>query len=210
MAKILFISGSPRRAATERAVQLAMDAVRDMPGIEVEYLSLHGKKIAPCMDCQYCKKNKAPCVLKDDMEGLAEQFLSADAYYVASPVYMMGPTPQLLAFFSRLRPIPVMHGKALSGRLGCALAVGGTRNGGQELTVYTLFSCLATYMINLVTGDGGAYHGGKIWSRDLGGPGVEEDEIGLATALPLAQKLAETALIVEAGRKALGAGGEAD
>ncbi len=205
MARILFISGSPRKKATDRAVHLAMDAVKDIPGIEVDYLSLQGKKITPCVDCQYCKKNHAPCILQDDMgKEIYQQFIKADAYFVASPVYMMGPTPQILAYFSRMRPVSVLYDKITHGRLGCALAVGGTRNGGQEITVSILHNCMATYMINLVTGDLGAYHGGKIWSKDLGAEGVEADEIGLATALPLAKKLAETALIMEAGRKARG------
>lgn len=201
MAKILFISGSPRKAATQRAVQLAMQAVQDMPGIQLDYCSLSGKKIAACNDCQFCKKNKAPCVIKDDMQELQEQFLSADAYFVASPVYMMNPTPQILAYFSRLRPLPILHGKATYNRLGAAIAIGGTRNGGQEITVQALQNCLATYMVNIVSADIGAYHGGKIWSKDQGAKGVEEDETGLATCLPLAKKLAQAALVYEAGKK---------
>ncbi len=204
MAKILFISGSPRKAATNRVVELAMEAVQNIPGIEVDFLSLKGKKIAPCIDCQYCKKHKAPCVLKDDMDdAMVQQFIDADAYFVASPVYMMCPTPQILAYFSRLRPMAIMYDRITRNRLGCAVAVGGTRNGGQELTVYALQSCLSTYLINIVTGDLGAYHGGKIWSQDGGAAGVDGDELGLFTVLPMAKKLAESALIAEAGKKTL-------
>ncbi len=204
MAKILFISGSPRKGATDRVIQLAMETVCQIPGIEVDYLSLRGKKVSPCIDCQYCKKNKAPCVLKDDMgDEMIQQFMDADAYFVASPVYMMCPTPQIISYFSRLRPMAIMYDRVARNRLGCAVAVGGTRNGGQEIVVSALHNCLSTYLINIVSGDSGAYHGGKIWSQDKGAEGVDADEKGLATVLPLAKKLAESALIAEAGKAAL-------
>ncbi|AMP19999.1 hypothetical protein AZF37_01335 [endosymbiont 'TC1' of Trimyema compressum] len=66
---------------------------------------LNGKEIAPCNGCGYCRENKTNCVIKGDMNDLLEVFLTGDAYVIASPVYVLNATPQLGAFFSRMRSL---------------------------------------------------------------------------------------------------------
>ena len=121
--KVLFLNGSPRRGATEK-ILLKLKEKYSAPGVEIEIISLAGKKVAPCNGCNYCKKNQTNCRIKDDMVELYQKFIEADAYIVASPVCVMRPTPQLSAF-CRLRPVHhVIKGIAKQGGGG---AVGGTR-----------------------------------------------------------------------------------
>lgn len=202
--KILGISGSPRKGATEYAVKEALETIRAAyPEIEVEYMSLRGKKLAPCTHCDYCKRKKDWCVIKDDGNDLVKQMTQADAFIIGSPVYVMEPCPQMMAFFSRMRPIHHVFPGALRNKLGVSLAVGGARNGGQELTVNALNNMMLSRGINVVSNEVFGYHGGKVWSRDGGGAGAEADEIGMKTVRELALKLAENLVVFDAGRKAL-------
>ncbi|GFN21798.1 flavodoxin family protein [Thermanaeromonas sp. C210] len=202
--KLLGLSGSPRRGATEYVLQEALKAATSaFPQIETELMVLRGRKVAPCNGCGYCKKNKTRCCMQDDMQELFDRFVAADAYLVASPVYVMGPTPQLAAFFSRLRPVHHVFPEALRNKVGGAIAVGGTRNGGQEVTVNLIINYLLTRGLVVVGGEIGGYAGGKVWSRDLGAEGAGEDDIGMDTVKGLARKVAEVAVIMHEGRKAL-------
>ena len=45
MVKILGVCGSPRKAATEYALRQALDAASQVPGVEVELVTLRGKKL---------------------------------------------------------------------------------------------------------------------------------------------------------------------
>ena len=203
MAKILGISASPRNKATEYALQKALDHIKDREGIEVEMITLRGKKISPCNGCDYCKKNKTWCCIKDDFQPLLEKFMEADAYLFGSPVYAYAPTPQLAAFFSRMRPLFHVYPQLMRDKIGAAFAVGGTRNGGEEVAVTTIHNMMMARGINIICNEVYGYAGGYIWSKDQGADGVEADEIGMKGLLNLAGKLADMALIREYGKKAL-------
>jgi multimeric flavodoxin WrbA len=203
MVKILGLSGSPRKGATEYTVEQALKAASKIEGIETELITLRGKKIAPCNGCGYCRENNTWCVIKDDMHELLTKFVEADAYIIASPVYVYTVTPQLQAFFSRMRPCHHVFPNKLRNKLGAAIAVGGTRNGGQEMTINTIINLMLTRSINVVSNEVGGYAGGKIWSQDKKDLGVKEDLIGLDTVINVSKKLAETALIYDAGKKVL-------
>ena len=202
--KILGISGSPRKAATDYVVREALSEIQKRyPHIETEYMSLRGKKLAPCTHCDYCKRKKDWCIIKDDGNALIKQMIEADAFVIGTPVYVMEPTPQMMALFSRMRPIHHVFPGALRNKLGVSLAVGGARNGGQELAVNALNNMMLTRGINVVSNEVFGYHGGKVWSQDNGGNGAGDDAIGMKTVTDLVLKLAENALIYEAGKKAL-------
>jgi multimeric flavodoxin WrbA len=105
--KILGINGSPRKAATDYTMREALAAAQGVTRVTTELISLCEKNITPCRHCDSClKKNRHICEIykEDDMNALLRLWLSADGYIVGSPVYSMGITPQLTAFFSRLRP----------------------------------------------------------------------------------------------------------
>ncbi|HHU32035.1 MAG: flavodoxin family protein [Zhaonellaceae bacterium] len=198
--KVLFLNGSPRRGATEK-ILLKLKEKYSAPGVEIEIISLAGKKVAPCNGCNYCKKNQTNCRIKDDMVELYQKFIEADAYIIASPVYVMGPTPQLSAFFSRLRPVHHVNKGVLLNKIGGSVAVGGTRNGGQELTVDIINNYLLTRGLAVVGGEIGQYHGGKIWSKDSKEEALN-DNIGMDTAYGVVGRVIEMARLIEKGKNA--------
>lgn len=201
--KLLGLCGSPRKGATEAVLQAALREAANLPGIETEFMTLRGKKVQPCTGCDYCKSHKTRCYIEDDMQGLFDTFVAADAFLVASPVYVMGPTPQLAAFFSRLRPVHHVFPGVLRNKVGGAIAVGGTRNGGQEVTVNAIINYMLTRGLVVVGGEIGGYAGGKVWSQDRR-EGAGEDHIGMDTVRGLARRVAEVALLLQAGKTAAG------
>lgn len=203
MVKILGVCGSPRSGATEKMLQEALNSLAAVTGVQTEWITLRGKKIAPCNNCNYCKREKTWCVIKDDMQELLEQFIEADAYVIASPVYVYTVTPQLLAFFSRMRPLFHVFPEKLRNKFGVAMATGGKRNGGQEMTVNTIINLLLARGINVVSNEVGGYAGAMLWSKDQGAAGAVEDQTAIGSAGKLVRKLAEVALIYEAGRTAI-------
>ena len=197
--KLLGVSGSPRKSATRRALQIALEEAERVYGnrIEVEMISLHGKKIAPCNHCNYCKKNDSLCVIDDAMTELYGKISEADSFLFASPVYAMNVTPQLHAFFSRMRPLHKIKGGVLRNKLGAGIAVGGTRNGGQEQTINSIINACLTRGIIYVGGEPGNYSGAMVCSRDNGPAGVEEDEVGMESLKNMGARIAEVTLMFD-------------
>ena len=83
--------------------------------------------------------------------------------------------------------------------------VGGTRNGGQELTISTIANMMSARQVNIVSNEQRDYTGGRVWSRDMGAQGVAEDGIGLKSVRSLGAKVAEVCLTYHLGRLALAA-----
>jgi multimeric flavodoxin WrbA len=201
MVKILGLCGSPRKGATEYLIKEALNSIVDNENIETEFISLAGKKIEPCNNCNYCRRNKTWCCIKDDANELLQKFLEADAYIIGSPVYVYSVTPQLLAFFTRMRPVFHIFPEKLRNKFGAALATGGKRNGGQEIAVNTVANLMMARGINVVSNEVGGYAGAYLWSKDLKEVGAAEDENALESARKLANKLAEVTLIYDLGKK---------
>lgn len=213
MAKVIGLCGSPRKGATEYALEYALDAARAVPGVETEVILLRGKDIKRCIHCNLCMDSKTPlpdyCSLKDDMKDLIDRFVTADGYIIASPVYEATVTGLLKDFMDRFR------GKAFATlrngqnpfeknpRVGGGIAVGGTRNGGQELTLTAINNFYLTYEFLVTGGPLGNYLGASVWSKDKKAQGVQEDEVGLDRLAKLGKRVAEFALVLEGGREAL-------
>lgn len=203
MAKIIGINGSPRRAATYRCMETALAAAAEMNGITTEMVSLHSLKIRPCNQCDWCKRNQSLCYHKDDMQALYPKIMESDGFIVGSPVYAMGTTPQLQAFISRWRPLFHVKKGAVRNKLAAAIAVGGARNGGQELTVSAISHAMQARGLIIVGNESGFYSGAMVWSKDGGAAGAEQDEHGMQGVRSLGRRLAEIVLIMEAGRSKL-------
>jgi len=87
--------------------------------------------------------------------------------------------------------------------LGGGIAVGGTRNGGQEETLSAIINFFLTYEIMVTGGPGGNYLGAAVWSRDRKAEGAEEDTVGMSRVDGLGKRIAKLALVLEAGRNTL-------
>ncbi|WP_161843843.1 flavodoxin family protein [Pseudoflavonifractor sp. 524-17] len=195
MARILGISASPRHQATEFAVKLALEAAEQTSGaITTDFVSFKDYKILPCVHCDACMRRDA-CVLEDDMPVLLEKFLAADGVIFGSPVYSFNPTPESIMFFNRMRvwrnrfPAENMNRK-----VGAALSVAGTRNGGQEMTTSAIISMFLARGMVVIGGSAGFYTGPKIWTGNRDRQGAQEDEPGCAGAVDIGRRMAHTVL----------------
>jgi len=113
---------------------------------------------------------------------------------VGTPVYFGNMTSLCKAFLDRCIVFR-KDGFALRNKIAGVLAVGGSRNGGQELTIRSVQTALMCQEMVLV-GDGQptGHFGATIWSGGEGG--VTGDEFGLATARNLGKRVAEVARLI--------------
>ena len=98
--KVLAICGSPRENGnTEYFTKVVLSKLEE-EGIEVEFISLIGKKIEECTGCYSCVK-LADCEIEDDFQEVFEKMIEADAILLASPVYHGSITAKLKALLDR-------------------------------------------------------------------------------------------------------------
>ncbi len=102
--KLLGISGTPIRGGNcDTMVQAALDSVKGIPGVNTEFVTLAGLKIAPCEHCQWCIENRAPCKVKDDAHAIFEKMIAADGMILGTPVWNIGAAPIWPTLLSRWR-----------------------------------------------------------------------------------------------------------
>ena len=180
MKKIVAINGSPHlQGNTNAMIDLAFEEVKKN-GFEVEKISLAENKIAPCLACGLCKTGLV-CAIKDDqMMELYDTLSSADALIFASPTYMGCITAQMKAFMDRSVALR-RNGFLLKDKLACAFAIGGTRNGGQELVIMQLQAFMHIHGMVPVGDDN--HFGGIAYAP------FAEDKIGQDTVIKTTQKI---------------------
>jgi len=168
---IIGISGSPTGDGNnEKMIEMAL-AVAEDRGFEVDRIFLSERSVAPCTACGDCTDKKV-CTIEDDMAELYPLLEDADGIIVASPVYFGCMTAQLKALFDRTLMLR-RQGFLLSGKVGGAIAVGGSRNGGQEKTVQAIHDWMHIHGM-IVVGDNGHF-GGIVQVP------AESDEVGMQT-----------------------------
>jgi multimeric flavodoxin WrbA len=204
MVRILGICGSPRKGATHFALNTALAEAVKSADAETSLVELRGKKITPCIGCNKCvNANVNDClVYQDDMNRLYKEFFDYDGVLIATPVYEMGITGQLAAFFSRFRPFYLRQKDDPDGMLlkfGAAMAVGGTRNGGQEIAIQIIHGFFHTSGMTIINGGLGAYGGAAVWSQDKMAKGAEEDLKGMENARSVGRRLAKAAGALKRG-----------
>ena len=99
------------------------------------------------------------------------------------------------AFLERLMVFR-QEGFALSNKVAGVLAVGGARNGGQELTIRSIQTALYSQEL-IVVGESRptAHFGPGVWNqRDL--ERITDDEPGMAAVQNLGKRVAQVALMV--------------
>lgn len=192
MVKVMGIVGSPRKDGnTQKLVEVALEAAQGA-GAYTELLTLHDKEMEPCIACDICRET-GECAIYDDVRLVLEQMTSADGILIGSPVYFGNVTSQLKILMDRSRPL--RREFRLKNKVCGALAVGASRNGGQETTIQAIHNYLLIQDA-IVVGDGEplAHYGGT----GVGGPAgaTESDEPGLETSQNLGRRVAELALLI--------------
>lgn len=193
MTKVLGICGSPRKKSSYTALQAALEAAQAQ-GVETELVELRGRKINLCVHCNKCLRDDSDrcTVFNDDMTELYDKVYQADGIIIATPVYEMNVTAQLAAFFGRFRSawkLSVQNPYYFTRKVGGAIAVGGTRNGGQESTIHAIHNFFHTQGILVCGGGSGIYSGASLWNPG-DGSGTMEDEMGIENAKSLGTKIA--------------------
>jgi multimeric flavodoxin WrbA len=178
---ILGISGSPKSGGnSEYMLNEALKTASER-GFQTERLLCSKLEVNFCNDCGECGRNN-PCPKDDDMSEVYEIMASAQGIIVASPVYFGTVTGQLKTIFDRTLVFR-RQGFKLKDKVGGALAVGGSRNGGQEKTIQAIHDWMHIHGM-IVVGDNS--HFGGIAVR----PAIE-DKMGQETIRATANKICD-------------------
>jgi multimeric flavodoxin WrbA len=103
MAKILGISGSPRRGGnSETVLDCALEGAASA-GACIEKIILNEFCLKPCQGCEGCRRTGA-CVVKDEMRAIYRKVDSSDGLIIASPIYFGSVSAQLKIMIDRFQP----------------------------------------------------------------------------------------------------------
>jgi multimeric flavodoxin WrbA len=197
--KVLAISGSLRKGkTTAAALQVCLDAAKAVaPQIEVELIELAGLKI----DASVAAGIELPPGERDDFAPLVPRLVDprVRGIIVGSPVYFGSMSSLCKAFLERCTAF--RKECAWSNKVAGVLAVGGARNGGQELTIQCIQAALMSFEM-VVVGDGRptSHRGATLWNASKE-EGISKDEWGQGTAQNLGRRVAEVALAMAAQAK---------
>jgi multimeric flavodoxin WrbA len=193
--KIVGISCSPRKGkSTKFALDVCLQAVKEtVPDVETMLIELSDMKMNGCLACGKCMK-VLECSQEDDFIKMIPILSDSElaGLVVATPVYFGSMTSQCKAFLDRC----VMfrrNGFLLRNKVGGVIAVGGVRNGGQELAIQAVQAAMLVQdMVVVSEGRPTSHYGATLWS---GHPdGIEKDTFGLETARNLGKRVAEVAV----------------
>jgi len=193
--KILGICCSPRKGQTTfESMTICLSAAREIDHtIDTELIELEDKNIGPCIACGTCKEGLV-CSQEDDFQQLIPVLADENvtAMIIGTPVYFGSMTAQCKAFIDRCAMFR-RNGWIFRDRVGGVLAVGGVRNGGQELTIQAVQTAMLCHdMICVSDGRPTAHFGAALFSE--GGKSVENDDFGLETVRNLGRRVAELAV----------------
>ena len=99
--RITVLVGSPRMGGNTETLADALVAGASAAGAEVVKYTLRGKKIAPCVNCDYCHTHDR-CAIDDSMTEVYDLLLKTDVLVFATPVYFYTMSAQLKALLDRL------------------------------------------------------------------------------------------------------------
>ena len=197
--KIVGIGCSPREeSSTAIAVQACLDAAKavDPDRIEIELIKLAGMRINGNLAAGIPLEPGE----RDDFPKLVPKLSdpAVAGVVIGSPVYFGNMSSLCQAFLERLMVLRKAD-FAWSNKVAGVLAVGGARNGGQELTIKSIQTALFCQEM-IVVGEARptARFGSAVWNNKESG-GVANDEIGMSAVKNLGARVAQVALMVAGG-----------
>lgn len=156
--KVLGIMGSPRmKGNTDLLLDEALKGAESQ-GAEVEKILVDKLQIAPCKEYYGCLRD-GKCVIKDDMDGIYDKLLAADAIIIASPMFFYTVSAQLMVLISRCQALwarkYVLKNMDIPEKRGAFIAVGATKGDklfdGPKLTIKYFFQTInARYIDELL------------------------------------------------------------
>ena len=195
--KIVGIATSLRKGKTTAgAVSACLEAAKEAaPGAETELIELAGMSIPG----QLAAGQPLLPGEKDDFPALVPKLSDPKVVgiIIGSPVYFNSMSGLCKAFLDRC--MAFRKSFALSGKVAGVLAVGGARNGGQELTIQSIQAALLSHeMLVVGTSRPTGRMGAALWNQ---GDDITKDDFGLACAKDLGRHVAQVALRLRAGAK---------
>lgn len=112
--RVCLLMGSPRlNGNTAELCKPFIDELR-IHNVEVDYITLHGKNIAPCLGCYHCQNigTEYGCAQLDDMQPIVASILKADVLVFATPIYTWQATPPVKAVMDRMYGLNKFYGSA--------------------------------------------------------------------------------------------------
>lgn len=191
--KIVGVACSPRQGkTTAAALKICLDAAKAVAPerVEAELIELAGLKIpahlAAGLPLEPGEQDDFPMVAKK----LTDRRVAG--IIVGTPVYFCNMTALCKAFLDRCFSFRARK-FALADKVAGVVAVGGVRNGGQELTIQSVQAALLCQEM-IIVGDGRptAHIGATLLNN--GKDEIHEDEFGVSTAKNLGRRVAEVAL----------------
>lgn len=191
--KIIGVCCSPRTGkTTSAALALCLAAAKEKdPNIDTELIELGGLSIPAQLAAGLPLREGEV----DDFPEIAKKLAdpSVAAIIVGSPVYFSNMSSLCKAFLERCMVLR-QDGFKLRNKVAGAVAVGGTRNGGQELTVQSIEAALMCQdMVVVGTGKPAGRAGATLWNVE---DSIEADTFGKDTARSLGQRVAEVARVI--------------
>ena len=188
--KVIGISCSPRAGKTTAAALTACLAAaqEQSPDVDTELIELADLSIPAQLAAGLPLREGEV----DDFPAVAQKLEDPAivGIVVGSPVYFGNMSALCKAFLDRCIAFR-KGGFTLQDKVVGALAVGGSRNGGQELTVQTIHTALMGQNVIIVgTGQPSVRVGATLWNQD---DSIESDEYGLGTAKDLGRRIVTVA-----------------
>lgn len=188
--KIIGLCCSPRKGkTTSEALRLCLEeAAKVSDRIETELIELGTLKIPAYVAAGIPLEENE----QDDFPSLVPKLAAKEvgAIIIGTPVYFGNMSALCKSFIDRTTAF--RKDFSLSGKVGAVLAVGSSRNGGQELTIQSVQTSLMAHEM-LIIGEGrpSSHWGGTLWNKD---DSIAWDEFGLSTAKNLGKRVAEVTL----------------
>ena len=97
--------------------------------IKVEMINVPGLQLKHCTGCFGCNNGELKCVMKDDLDGLKEKLIAADAIVLVSPCFIFSAPASMKAILDRLAAW-ALHEIETGGkrRLGISISMAGATN----------------------------------------------------------------------------------
>jgi len=112
--KFCVIMGSPRPAGNTAELLKPFMAMLKSNGAEVEYITLQGKDIRPCLGCFSCQhvEGEFGCVQNDGAGEIMDSIIKSDFIVLATPIYSWYCTAQMKALLDRHYGLNKFYGTA--------------------------------------------------------------------------------------------------
>jgi len=190
---ILGISGGKEGGNTDALVKIALEEC-EKAGLEIKFVNVFNKNLKSCNDCGVCRE--CDCPIKDDMQGILDLLAKADGIIIGSPTYFANVSSRISKIMERSVSLR-RQGFQLKDKIGGAIAVGGSRNGGQEFVTRTILNWFTLHgAIAIADGPPTAHFGGIGQGRKTGD--AKNDEWGVKTSKNLGTHMAEVVKAMKA------------